>query len=37
MHPGHARRLTRIWLSTSHAGGRHATRVAKIMALEQGR
>lgn len=37
MHPGHARRITRIWLATPHAGGRHARRVEKINALDEGR
>ncbi len=37
MHPGHARRITRIWLETPHAGGRHARRVEKINRLDQGR
>lgn len=31
---GHARRITRIWLATPHAGGRHARRVDKINALD---
>jgi len=35
MHSGHARRITRIWLSTIHAGGRHARRVDKINALDR--
>lgn len=35
MNPGHARRITRIWLATPHAGGRHARRVDKINALDQ--
>jgi ribose 5-phosphate isomerase B len=34
MHAGHARRITRIWLATEHAGGRHAKRVDKINALD---
>jgi len=34
IHPGHAKRITRIWLSTEHAGGRHARRVDKINALD---
>jgi ribose 5-phosphate isomerase B len=37
MHSGHARRITRIWLATPHAGGRHARRVDKINALDEGR
>ena len=37
MHAGHARRITRIWLDTDHAGGRHARRVDMINALDQGR
>jgi len=36
MNPGHARRITRIWLATPHAGGRHARRVDKINALDRG-
>lgn len=32
--PGAARGLVRIFLSTAHAGGRHARRVAKIRQLE---
>lgn len=34
VHPGHARRLLRLWLLTPFAGGRHAARVAKIDALD---
>jgi ribose 5-phosphate isomerase B len=34
---GHARRLVRLWLATSFAGGRHARRVAKIEALDRER
>lgn len=34
---GHARRITRIWLATPHAGGRHARRVDKINALDSAR
>jgi ribose 5-phosphate isomerase B len=34
IHAGHARRVTRIWLATEHAGGRHAKRVDKINALD---
>lgn len=34
---GHARRITRIWLATPHAGGRHARRVDKINALDRAR
>jgi ribose 5-phosphate isomerase B len=37
MHAGYARRITRIWLDTDHAGGRHARRVDMINALDQGR
>lgn len=37
MHAGHARRITRIWLATEHAGGRHAKRVEKINALDAAR
>jgi ribose 5-phosphate isomerase B len=33
---GLAQRLVRLFLTTSFAGGRHARRVQKIMALEQG-
>ncbi len=36
VHPGHAVRLLRIWLRTPHAGGRHARRVEKINALDEG-
>jgi ribose 5-phosphate isomerase B len=32
--PGEARRLVRIWLQTPFAGGRHARRVGKILALD---
>lgn len=34
---GNARRLVRLWLSTPFAGGRHATRVDKINALDESR
>ena len=34
---GEARRLTRIWLNTPFAGGRHARRVDKIDALDRRR
>jgi ribose 5-phosphate isomerase B len=34
---GHARRIVRIWLATTFAGGRHARRVEKIDALDRGR
>ncbi|MFQ5600174.1 MAG: ribose 5-phosphate isomerase B [Candidatus Krumholzibacteriia bacterium] len=37
VHPGHARRLVRLWLETPHAGGRHARRVAKVDALDESR
>jgi ribose 5-phosphate isomerase B len=37
IHPGHAARITRIWLKTAHAGGRHARRVEKINALDEER
>ena len=37
IHSGHARRITRIWLATDHAGGRHALRVDKINALDTAR
>jgi ribose 5-phosphate isomerase B len=37
MHPGHAARITRIWLQTPHEGGRHARRVSKIDAMDAGR
>jgi ribose 5-phosphate isomerase B len=34
VHPGQARALVRLFLTTPHAGGRHARRVAKIRDLE---
>jgi len=34
VHPGHARRLVRIWLATAFEGGRHARRVEQIMAQD---
>lgn len=34
VHPGQARALVRLFLTTPHAGGRHARRVAKIRGLE---
>ena len=34
---GLAQRLVRLFLTTAFAGGRHARRVQKIMALERGR
>jgi ribose 5-phosphate isomerase B len=37
VHAGLARRLVKIWLATSFAGGRHARRVDKIDALDQQR
>jgi len=36
VHRGAARRLVRIWLRTPFAGGRHARRVDKINALDDG-
>ena len=37
LHPGHARRLLRLWLRTPFAGGRHTPRVAKLAALDAAR
>jgi ribose 5-phosphate isomerase B len=37
LHPGHARRVARLWLETGFAGGRHARRVDKIVALDRER
>ena len=37
VHPGLARRLVRLWLATDFEGGRHARRVAKIVALDDER
>lgn len=34
VHPGHARRLVRVWLTTAFEGGRHARRVQQIMAQD---
>ncbi len=34
VHPGHARRLVRVWLGTAFEGGRHARRVEQIMAQD---
>jgi len=34
VHAGFARRIVSAWLTTPHAGGRHARRVAKIDALD---
>ena len=33
--PGLARMIVEVWLTTDFAGGRHACRVEKIMALEK--
>ena len=37
VHPGHARRLVRLWLATPFGVGRHARRVDKIDALDRER
>ena len=34
VHAGFAKRIVSVWLMTAHAGGRHASRVAKIDALD---
>lgn len=34
LHPGYARRIVRVWLSTAFEGGRHARRVEQIMASD---
>ena len=33
---GRAREILEVWLETAFAGGRHARRVEKLMALEHG-
>lgn len=37
VHPGEAVRILRVWLAASFEGGRHALRVDKIRAMDQGR
>jgi ribose 5-phosphate isomerase B len=37
LHPGYARRIVRLWLATAFEGGRHARRVAQIMAADEER
>lgn len=37
VHPGEAVRILRVWLEASFEGGRHARRVDKIRALDEGR